>query len=92
MRLDSHLHILPYLLVLGALILFATVQITMLTYALVKGTRFSFAQWFGFAMALVGLVYLFLPGISAPPLFGALLMVIAGGCLGYIFYFRQTSH
>jgi len=66
----------------GALILFATVQITMLTYALVKGTRFSFAQWFGFAMALVGLVYLFLPGISAPPLFGALLMVIAGVAWG----------
>jgi len=62
----------------GALILFATVQITMLSYALVKGSRFSFAQWFGFVMALVGLVYLFLPGISAPPLFGALLMVVAG--------------
>lgn len=62
----------------GALILFATVQITMLSYALVKGSRFSFGQWFGFAMALVGLVYLFLPGISAPPLLGALLMVTAG--------------
>jgi drug/metabolite transporter (DMT)-like permease len=62
----------------GALILFATVQITMLSYALVKGSRFSFGQWFGFAMALVGLVYLFLPGISAPPLLGALLMVAAG--------------
>jgi drug/metabolite transporter (DMT)-like permease len=62
----------------GALILFATVQITMLSYALVKGARFSFGQWFGFAVALVGLVYLFLPGISAPPLLGALLMVAAG--------------
>ena len=29
-------------------------------------------------MALVGLVYLFLPGISAPPLLGATLMGIAG--------------
>jgi drug/metabolite transporter (DMT)-like permease len=62
----------------GALILFATVQITMLSYALVKGARFIFGQWFGFAVALVGLVYLFLPGISAPPLLGALLMVAAG--------------
>lgn len=62
----------------GALILFAMVQITMLSYALVKGSRFSLAQWFGFAMALVGLVYLFLPGISAPPLLGATLMGIAG--------------
>lgn len=62
----------------GALILFAMVQITMLSYALVKGSRFSVAQWFGFAMALVGLVYLFLPGLSAPPLLGATLMGIAG--------------
>jgi len=62
----------------GALILFAMVQITMLSYALVQGSRFSLAQWFGFAMALVGLVYLFLPGISAPPLLGATLMGIAG--------------
>lgn len=62
----------------GALILFAMVQITMLSYALVKGSRFSAAQWFGFAMALVGLVYLFLPGLSAPPLLGATLMGIAG--------------
>jgi drug/metabolite transporter (DMT)-like permease len=50
----------------------------MLSHALVKGSRFSFGQWFGFAMALVGLVYLFLPGISAPPLLGAVLMVVAG--------------
>ena len=62
----------------GALILFATVQITMLSHSLIQGWRFSFAQWFGFAMALIGLVYLFLPGISAPPMLGALLMVIAG--------------
>ncbi|WP_412970974.1 DMT family transporter [Glaciecola sp. MF2-115] len=62
----------------GALILFATVQITMITIALFQGSRFSLAQWFGFAIALVGLVYLFLPGISAPPIFGALLMVLAG--------------
>lgn len=66
----------------GALILFAMVQITMLSYALVKGSRFSLAQWFGFAMALVGLVYLFLPGISAPPLLGATLMGIAGVAWG----------
>jgi drug/metabolite transporter (DMT)-like permease len=62
----------------GALILFATVQITMITFALCQGSRFGFAQWFGFVVALVGLVYLFLPGISAPPIVGALLMVLAG--------------
>jgi drug/metabolite transporter (DMT)-like permease len=66
----------------GALILFATVQITMITYALFQGARYSFAQWLGFSIALVGLVYLFLPGISAPPLIGALLMVVAGFAWG----------
>lgn len=66
----------------GALILFATVQITMLSYALMTGSRFSVAQWVGFIMAFAGLVYLFLPGISAPPIFGALLMVIAGVAWG----------
>ncbi len=62
----------------GALILFATVQITMLTYALFNAVRLSGTQWFGLLIALLGLIYLFLPGISAPPLVGALLMVAAG--------------
>ena len=66
----------------GALILFATVQITMLSYALLQGARFSPAQWLGFAFALFGLTYLFLPGISAPPLFGAVLMMLAGCAWG----------
>lgn len=62
----------------GALILFAAVQITMLGMALVTGTRFSALQWLGFILAIVGLVYLFLPGISAPPIIGSLIMMIAG--------------
>jgi drug/metabolite transporter (DMT)-like permease len=66
----------------GALILFAMVQITMISYALFNGARFSSAQWSGFAIALIGLIYLFLPGISAPPLIGALLMLIAGFAWG----------
>jgi drug/metabolite transporter (DMT)-like permease len=62
----------------GALILFAAVQITMLGVALVTGARFSALQWLGFILAIIGLVYLFLPGISAPPIIGSLVMMIAG--------------
>lgn len=62
----------------GALILFAAVQITMLSYAIFNAVRLSSMQCFGLFIALLGLIYLLLPGISSPPIFGSLLMVIAG--------------
>ena len=66
----------------GALILFGAVQLTMLGAGLGSGERFGPAAWFGFALAVVGLVYLVSPGISAPPLFGAVLMAVAGVAWG----------
>lgn len=62
----------------GALILFGTVQATMIGYALWSGERLSALQVGGFALAIAGLVGLLLPGVSAPPLAGALLMMAAG--------------
>jgi len=62
----------------GALILFAAVQITMIGVALSGGDRPHQLEWIGLVMALGGLAYLLLPGISAPPLGAASLMVIAG--------------
>lgn len=62
----------------GALILFATVQLTMLGWALVRGERISPMEWLGIALAIGGFVYLMLPGASAPPVLGACLMAIAG--------------
>ncbi|MBE1286110.1 MAG: EamA family transporter [Alteromonadaceae bacterium] len=62
----------------GALILFATVQLTMLSLSWWKGDFFSKPQWLGFVMAWLGLVYLFLPGVTAPPLTSALLMIGSG--------------
>ena len=62
----------------GALILFALVQITMIGWALTKGERLSLPRWGGLVLALLGLVWLLLPGIEAPPLKGALLMAAAG--------------
>ena len=62
----------------GALLLFGTVQVTMIATGLVKGERLSASQWIGLALALSGLVVLVAPGVSAPPPLGAALMVLSG--------------
>jgi drug/metabolite transporter (DMT)-like permease len=62
----------------GALILFGTVQLTMLSAALRSGETPQMAQWLGLGLASAGLVYLLLPGLSAPPLLDALEMGVAG--------------
>lgn len=67
----------------GALILFASVQLTMFSVALREGERFSRPGWTGFAMAILGLLYLLLPGVSAPDPIGALLMCISGIAWGW---------
>ncbi|UCH61358.1 MAG: DMT family transporter [Anaerolineales bacterium] len=66
----------------GALILFATVQVTMIGAALVAGEKLRPVQWVGASMALGGLIYLVLPGISAPDPVGATLMCVAGAAWG----------
>jgi len=62
----------------GALILFAAVQITMIGGGLIVGERLSALQWMGTALAIAGLIYLLAPGITAPPLLAALMMMGAG--------------
>jgi len=62
----------------GALILFGSVQLTMLLSAWRSGERPSAVQWTGLLIALAGLVYLVTPGLSAPPAWSAALMSVAG--------------
>lgn len=62
----------------GALILFASVQIGILGWAIYKGDRPGAVEWLGFVIAVAGLVYLVSPGVVAPHPLGALLMVVAG--------------
>lgn len=62
----------------GALLLFGSVQASMMGYAIAKGERLSKLQMLGFALALTGLLVLMLPGLVAPSLVSALLMVSAG--------------
>lgn len=66
----------------GALLLFGAVQATMIGAGLWRGERFQARQWAGLALALGGLVGLLLPGLSAPPLGGAVLMLGAGVAWG----------
>lgn len=71
----------------GALILFTAVQLTMFGVALREGERFSRSGWAGFVMTILGLLYLVLPGISAPDLLGSLLMSLSGiawGCFSLL--------
>lgn len=62
----------------GALILFGAVQLSMIGVGVARGDRPGALQWAGLVLAFGGLVYLFLPGLTAPPLGGALLMAAAG--------------
>jgi drug/metabolite transporter (DMT)-like permease len=66
----------------GALLLFGAVQATMIGYGLWSGERLRAAQAAGLIVALGGLVGLLLPGLTAPPLQGALLMLGAGAAWG----------
>jgi drug/metabolite transporter (DMT)-like permease len=66
----------------GALILFGGVQGTMIGYALWSGERLRRLQVVGLSGAFAGLVGLLLPGLSAPPLQGSILMLGAGVAWG----------
>lgn len=66
----------------GALILFGAVQLSMLAATLLRGHRPGVTQWCGMVIAFGGLVWLLLPGITAPSPLGAGLMLVAGTSWG----------
>jgi drug/metabolite transporter (DMT)-like permease len=66
----------------GALLLFGSVQATMIGRGIGQGERLARLQWLGLVLALAGLVGLMLPGLAAPPFLGAALMVLAGAAWG----------
>ena len=63
---------------MGALILFACVQATMIGWGLIKGNRPSMLEWLGIIIAFSAFVYLVSPGLEAPNPLGTVLMVAAG--------------
>ena len=66
----------------GALLLFGAVQATMILWGFACGDRLGAAQLLGLALAVAGLIGLVLPGLTAPPLLGSLLMAFAGFAWG----------
>lgn len=63
---------------LGALVLFASVQLTMIGWALVRGDRLGVLQWSGLALAFAALVWLLSPGGAAPAPLAVAAMLAAG--------------
>jgi drug/metabolite transporter (DMT)-like permease len=66
----------------GALLLFGAVQVTMIGHGLWRGERLSGVQSVGVWLALAGLTGLLWPGLAAPPLTAAALMLAAGVAWG----------
>jgi drug/metabolite transporter (DMT)-like permease len=66
----------------GALLLFGAVQVTMIGHGLWRGERLSGVQTVGVGLALAGLTGLLWPGLAAPPLTAAALMLAAGVAWG----------
>jgi drug/metabolite transporter (DMT)-like permease len=62
----------------GALLLFGSVQVTMVCWGLRHGERPRGLDWLGLALAMGGLWYLTWPGVTAPDPLGSLLMIVAG--------------
>lgn len=76
----------------GALLLFGAVQVTMILVGLLRGERLHGQALLGFLLALGGLLAQLLPSASAPPLAGALLMLLSGVAWGlYSLLGRQGS-
>lgn len=67
----------------GTLILFAFVQITMLSVGLLKKEYPSIMEWLGLLVAMAGLVYLVFPKIETPLIWEAMLMAMAGVAWGF---------
>jgi drug/metabolite transporter (DMT)-like permease len=66
----------------GALILFGSVQLTMVLVSLIRGEHPRSLEWIGLLMAVGGLLYLVFPKLSSPPLTSSLLMAAAGAAWG----------
>ena len=62
----------------GALILFGAVQATMISHGIWSGERLSKPQVLGLVLAFAGIIGLLMPGLSAPPIWSAMLMLGAG--------------
>lgn len=76
----------------GALLLFGAVQVVMLAAGFIAGERVDRMVILGWLLAVAGLILLMLPGITAPPMLEAILMLTAGIAWGiYSLRGRQST-
>jgi len=68
----------------GALVLFATVQVTMLLSRVLKGHLLTRAELIGLILAIAGFVFLLAPQLSSPSLIAFALMCLSG--ISWAFY------
>lgn len=66
----------------GALVLFGSVQVTMIGWGLLRGERPRPHEWLGLGLAFAGLSALTLPGTARPDSVSFLLMILAGMAWG----------
>jgi len=77
---------------MGALILFASIQIVLNIVAQLLGAKINALTLLGILIAFTGLVVLLLPGQSAPNFSSAAIMMIAGlGWAGFVFSGRNSQ-
>lgn len=76
---------------IGALVLFGSVQVTMIAWGFLRGERPRPGEWIGLVVAFAGLAALTLPGASRPDATSFLLMVLAGIAWGAYSLRGRTS-
>ncbi|MEX6505581.1 DMT family transporter [Jiella sp. M17.18] len=66
----------------GALVLFAAVQATMIAWGLVRGERPSLREGVGLLVAFAAFVWWLVPGLTRPDPIGTALMIVSGAAWG----------
>ncbi|WP_235317372.1 DMT family transporter, partial [Klebsiella variicola] len=62
----------------GALLLFGSVQVCMVTWGTLRGEKIGWLKVGGILLAITGIFILLLPGARKPPIFPASIMVLSG--------------
>lgn len=76
----------------GALVLFATIQLVLNVVAVILGHKVNRFMIMGIGIAFTGLVILLLPGQSAPDFGAALVMILSGlGWAGFVYAGRNSK-
>ncbi len=75
----------------GALILFASVQLTIILCSQFSGHKIRLLESIGVAIAFAGVVYLVLPTLSTPSVSSFILMAMAGSAWGFYTIFGKAS-